>query len=89
MSRSQIRSSVRWESVIIALFGTTLGLGVGTFLGWALVHAMATSGLDHLSIPVGSLVTVTAIAIVAGIGAALLPAQRAARIDILKAIATA
>ena len=89
MSRSQIRSSVRWESVIIALFGTTVGLGVGTILGGALAHAMAKSSLDHVSIPVGSLLTVTSIAIAAGIGAALLPAQRAARIDILKAIATA
>jgi putative ABC transport system permease protein len=89
MSRSQIRSSVRWESVIIALFGTVLGVSVGTFLGWALVHAMAKDGINHLSIPIGSLLTVAAIAVIAGIGAALLPAQRAARIDILKAISIA
>jgi putative ABC transport system permease protein len=89
MSRSQIRSSVRWESAIIAVFGSTLGLAVGTFLGWAFVHALATHGFDSLTIPIGSLATVTAIAVVAGVGAALLPARRAARIDILTAIATA
>ncbi len=89
MSRSQVRSSVRWESTIIALFGSVLGLVIGTFLGWAFVRAMAEHGFDRLSIPFGSLTSVTVIAVFAGIGAALLPARRAARIDILEAIATA
>jgi putative ABC transport system permease protein len=89
MSRSQVRSSVRWESAIIAVFGSALGLAVGSFLGWAFVHAMAKHGFDKLTIPVGSLTTVTAIAVVAGVGAALFPARRAARVDILNAIATA
>jgi putative ABC transport system permease protein len=88
MSRAQVRSSVRWESAIIALFGTVLGLAVGAFLGWAMVHAIATQGIDRLVIPVGSLVTVASIAAVAGVGAALMPARRAARTDILGAIAT-
>ena len=89
MSRSQVRSSVRWESAIIAVFGSALGLAVGTFLGWALVQAMAKDGIDELAIPIGSLFTVAAIAVLAGIGAALLPARRAARIDILTAVGTA
>jgi putative ABC transport system permease protein len=88
MSRAQVRSSVRWESAIIALFGTGLGLAIGTFLGWAMVHALATKGFGHLAVPVGSLVTVSAIAAVAGVAAALVPARRAARIDILQAVAT-
>ena len=88
MSRVQVRSSVRWESAIIALFGTFLGLAVGAFLGWAMVHAIATQGIDRLVIPVGSLVTVASIAAIAGVGAALMPARRAARTDILSAIAT-
>jgi putative ABC transport system permease protein len=66
-----------------------LGLIIGTFLGWAFVRAMAEHGFDRLSIPFGSLTIVTVIAVLAGIGAALLPARRAARIDILEAIATA
>jgi putative ABC transport system permease protein len=87
MSRAQVRSSVRWESAIIALFGTALGLAIGTFLGWAMVHALATGGVSHLAVPVGSLFTVAAIAAIAGIAAALVPARRAARIDILQAVA--
>jgi len=88
MSRAQVRSSVRWESAMIALFGTVLGLAVGAFLGWAMVHTIATQGIDRLVIPIGSLVTVASIAAIAGAGAALLPARRAARTDILSAIAT-
>ena len=89
MSRAQVRSSVRWESAIIALFGTGLGLTIGTFLGWAIVHTLADQGLKHVVIPIGTLATITAIATIAGVGAALMPARRAARIDILTAVATA
>ncbi len=89
MSRAQVRSSVRWESVIIALFGAGLGLAIGSFLGWAMVRAIATQGFGRLVVPLGSLATITAIATIAGVGAALMPARRAARIDILKAVATA
>ena len=89
MSRAQVRSSVRWESAIIALFGTGLGLTIGAFLGWAIVHTLANEGLNHVVIPIGTLTTITAIATIAGVGAALMPARRAARIDILTAVATA
>jgi putative ABC transport system permease protein len=88
MTRAQTRSSVRWEAVIIALFGTGLGLTIGTFLGWAMVKAIAEQGSSALVIPFGTLATVTVIAAFAGVGAALMPARRAARIDILTAIAT-
>lgn len=91
MSRAQVRSSVRWESVLIALFGTGLGLLIGTFLTYAAIHSLPAS-FSRLTIPAESLVTVAAIAAgagLAGIGAALMPARRAARIDILKAVATA
>ena len=88
MSRAQVRSSVRWESAIIALFGSILGLAVGTFLGWAMVHAIANQGVNRLIVPAGSLITIAAIAAFACVGAALMPARRAARTDILRAIAT-
>ena len=52
MGRSQVRSTVRWESIIIAVFGTTLGLAIGTFFGWAIVRAMADEGIDTLTVPV-------------------------------------
>jgi putative ABC transport system permease protein len=88
MSRSQVRSAVRWESIIIAVFGTTLGLAVGTFFGWAIVRAMADEGIDTLTVPVGSLAVVTVIAALAGAMAAVMPARRAAKLDVLKALVT-
>ena len=86
MSRSQVRATIRWESIIIAIFGTTLGLAIGTFFGWAIVHAMADQGIDTLTIPVASLAVVTGIAAVAGAAAAVLPARRAAKLDVLQAL---
>jgi putative ABC transport system permease protein len=88
MSRAQVRSSVRWESVIIALFGTALGLGIGVFFGWAMVGALSSEGISTLTIPTDGLLIVTTGAALAGVVAALLPARRAARIDVLKAVAS-
>ncbi len=88
MSRAQVRSSVRWESAIIALFGTVLGLTVGVFLGWAMVHTLGDQGFERLVVPVGSLVTIALIAVLAGVAVSLMPARRAARIDILTAVAS-
>jgi putative ABC transport system permease protein len=86
MARSQVRATIRWESIIIAVFGTTLGLVIGTFFGWAMVHAMADQGIDTLTIPVASLAVVTGIAAIAGAVAAVLPARRAAKLDVLRAL---
>jgi putative ABC transport system permease protein len=87
MGRTQVRSTVRWESIIIAVFGTTLGLGIGVLFGWAIVRALADEGIDTLTVPTGSLAIVTLIAAVAGALAAVLPARRAARLDVLDALA--
>jgi putative ABC transport system permease protein len=84
-----VRSVVRWESIIIAVFGTTLGLTIGAFFGWVVVRAMSEQGIDTLTIPFGSLAAVTLIAGFAGALAAVIPARRAARLDILQALATA
>jgi putative ABC transport system permease protein len=88
MSRSQVRSTVRWESIVIAVFGTALGLGIGTFFGWAIVRAMSDQGIDTLTVPVASLAVVTVIAAIAGAMAAVMPARRAAKLDVLTALAT-
>lgn len=88
MTRSQLRSTVRYESVIIALLGTTLGLAIGAGFGWAIVKALEGEGLDTFTIPVSQLAVVTVIAALAGVGAAALPARRAARLDVLGAITT-
>jgi putative ABC transport system permease protein len=87
MTRSQLRSTIRWESVIIALQGALLGLLVGVFFGWALVTALRDEGFNTLEIPVLSLLVIMIVAGVAGVVAALWPARRAARLDILRAVA--
>jgi putative ABC transport system permease protein len=86
MTRSQLRRTIRWESVMIAVQGTLLGLVVGVFFGWALVTALADEGLNTLTIPVPSLVIVVLVAAFAGVVAAILPARRAARMDVLRAV---
>jgi putative ABC transport system permease protein len=88
-SRRQLRSTVRWESVIIAIFGTVGGIALGTFLGWGIVRAMlAQEGIGIFEAPIATLVAVLGLAMVAGIVAAVRPARRAAKLDILQAIAT-
>jgi putative ABC transport system permease protein len=86
MTRAQTRSMVRWEATIIAVFGSTLGLIIGTFFGWAVVHALADRGIDTLTVPITSLAVVTLIAAAAGAAAAIMPARRAARLDVLTAL---
>jgi len=88
MTRGQLRSSVRWESVMIALQGTVLGLAVGTFFGWALVRASAKQGIEQFSLPVADLAVIVALAALAGMVAAVLPGRRAAKLDVLKAVVT-
>jgi putative ABC transport system permease protein len=88
MTRRQLRATVRWESVIIALFGTALGLLIGLFFGWALVRALADDGFTAFRVPVGQLAVVALIAALAGVVAAILPARRAARLDVLAAISS-
>jgi putative ABC transport system permease protein len=87
MTRRQLRTTVRWESVIIALFGTLLGLAIGLFFGWALVQALRSNGFNRLTVPAGQLAVVVVIAALAGVAAAILPGRRAARLDVLQAIA--
>jgi putative ABC transport system permease protein len=88
MTRAQLRSSVRWESVIIAVFGSLLGLAIGVFFGWALVQALHDEGITAFVVPYGQLLFLVVLAAIAGVLAAVLPARRAARLDMLAAMAT-
>jgi putative ABC transport system permease protein len=86
MSRRQLRSSVRWESVIIALLGTFIGLVIGLFFGWAVVEALKDEGISEFAPPGGQLFLVVIIGGIAGVIAAIFPARRAAKLDVLKAV---
>ncbi|WP_436794966.1 ABC transporter permease [Actinospongicola halichondriae] len=86
MSRSQLRSAVRWEAVIISLLGTIVGLGVGLLSSWALVTALGSFGLSTFSIPVPSMIVVMVASAALGVLASIRPARRAAKLDILDAI---
>jgi putative ABC transport system permease protein len=74
--------------VITALLGTVQGIVVGILLGYAVVLAIRGQGLKKFAIPSGSLIVVIVIAMLLGILAAIPPAWRASRLDVLKAIAT-
>jgi putative ABC transport system permease protein len=87
MTRSQLRTMIRDEAMIVALLGTALGIGLGTFLGWAVVRALDDQGFDTLTIPGVRIAIIAALGAVAGAIVATLPARRAARLNILDALA--
>ncbi len=90
-SRRQLRSMIRWESVIVAVFGTVGGLGVGVFLGWALVKAASEGTGDMIApsftAPIGQLAVLLVVGAIAGVLAGLRPARRAAKLPVLQAVA--
>jgi len=85
MTRRQTRRMVRHESIVTALIGATLGAGVGLFLGGMTVQALHGEGLTF-KLPVGTLVAFVIVAVVAGTIAAIAPARRAAKLDVLEAL---
>lgn len=86
MQRRQVRRMIRYEAVLISVFGVLLGLGVGVVFGVAVRHAMADEGVDVLAIPFAQLGAYVLAGAVIGVLAAVWPARRAARTDILRAI---
>ena len=88
MSRRQTKSMIRWEAVIIVIIGAILGLAIGIFFGWALVTALEDEGITTFAVPGGQLVIYMLLAVLAGILAAIPPARRAAKLNVLEAIST-
>ena len=86
MTRRQVRRMVRHESIITALIGATLGMAAGLGLAALVTTLLADEGLTF-AVPAGSLLGFTAVAVVAGVLAAVLPARRAARTNVLAALA--
>ena len=87
MMRRQVRRMIRWEAVIIALFGAVMGIGVGLFLGWAVVRALAVEGLGSFTIPFSQIAILVVLSALAGVIAAIYPSWKASRLNVLEAIA--
>jgi len=87
MRRRQVRAMIRSEAVILSLFGAIIGVVVGTGLGVALAESLKQQGITDLVVPVSNLIVFLIIAALLGLGAASWPARRAARLDVLAAIA--
>jgi putative ABC transport system permease protein len=85
MTRTQTRMMIRYESIVTALMGAALGITVGTFLGALIIHALSSQGLVF-SFPVLTIVYFVVAAIFVGILAAIVPARRAARLNVLEAL---
>lgn len=88
LSRRQLRRMIRLESVVIALFGALLGLGLGMGWGTSAQKLLALEGLGVLEIPWPTIITVFVASAFVGLFAALVPAFRAGRMNVLNAIAT-
>ena len=86
MSRRQVKRMIRVEAVIIAVLGAVLGLVVGILFGWAMQRALSNVGIDRLAIPFGQLVFMLVVAALIGLLAAIWPARRAAKLNVLEAI---
>ena len=85
MTRRQVRRMIRHESIITALIGAALGLPLGVFLAALVTRALSSQGVGfHIALL--PLAAFTAVAVLAGVLAAILPARRAARMDILTAL---
>jgi putative ABC transport system permease protein len=87
MSRRQLRRMVRLEAALVATFGATLGVGLGLLFGFGIVQALPASFASQLAVPIVPIVVVVLVAALAAVAAAWLPARRASRLDVLKAIA--
>jgi putative ABC transport system permease protein len=88
MTRSQVRTTVRWESVITSLLGAVLGIILGIGLGWVIVFALKDQGLTSFKLPVGPTIVIMTMSFIVGLFAAIYPAWRATRVNILDALNT-
>ena len=88
MSKRMLKRSIRWEAIIVAVFGATLGIVVGVPLGLAVTTALPSTFITTTVVPVSTIVTILVASIVVGVVAAIGPARRAAKMNVLDAIST-
>jgi putative ABC transport system permease protein len=88
MTRGQVRSTVRWESVITSMLGAVIGVLLGLLTGFLLVLSLRDEGITVFSVPVLSTIVILIVSFIVGVIAAVIPARRATKVDIIEAIAT-
>jgi putative ABC transport system permease protein len=88
LSRAQLRRMITLESIVIAVLGALLGVAMGLVFGVALMYSLREEGLEVISVPGGQLTVFLVLSLLIGVLAAVFPARRAARLDVLRAIAT-
>jgi putative ABC transport system permease protein len=88
MNRRQTRRAVRWEAVIVSIFGAVVGIVLGTFLGVVLSLAVPDDVISKLAFNPTIIVAILVGAVIAGLAAALYPSYKASNMNILEAIAT-
>jgi putative ABC transport system permease protein len=86
MSRRQVRRMVRGESLLIAVIGGLVGAVIGVLWGWVFTTSLETQGISELRIPGVEFAAFIILSMVAGVVAALAPAWRASRLDVLRAV---
>ena len=88
MSRRQVRRAVRWEAVIVSVFGALIGVVLGTFLGVVLSRAVPDNVISELAFSPGIILIIMVMAVIAGLVAAFYPMIKASNMNILEAIST-
>ena len=86
MTRSQVRTTVRWESVLTSLYGAIVGVVLGLVLGYIVIVALRDQGLSKYAIPTRAVAIIVVSAFVVGVLAAVIPAWRATKLDLLESI---
>ena len=86
MTRSQVRTTVRWESVLTSLYGAIVGVVLGLVLGYIVIVALRDQGLSKYAIPTSTVAIIVVSAFVVGVLAAVIPAWRATKLDLLESI---
>lgn len=88
MTRGQVRTTVRWESVITSILGAVLGIVLGLALGWVVVFSLRDQGLTSFQVPVSTTIMILVLSFIVGVLAAVYPAWRATKVDVLDALTT-
>jgi putative ABC transport system permease protein len=84
-TRRQLRRMIRWEAVVTSILGGALGVVIGILFGWVTALGLESEGIVFV-LPVVTLIIFFILSIVAGVVAAILPARRAAKLDVLEAL---